>query len=139
MATQYSAEVKAQVMAALLMGQRITDAAKEYKIPESTIKGWAKRLRDEVYPQVVAGDVQRERIGGLILDNVEAMLEATKELMNVVKDKEWLKKQSASEIAVFFGVVSDKTYRLLEALPDGSADQPGREGETAVPGVDSQD
>ena len=120
--TEYPDEVKAAAMAALLVGQSINAVAAEYKIPRGTVSSWASRARNAVYPSTVATEEQQERIGGLILDNVEAMLEASKELVNVVKDKEWLKRQSASEIAVFFGVISDKTYRLLEALPDGGTD-----------------
>lgn len=116
---QYSDELKATAMAALLSGQSINVVAEKYNIPRGTISAWATRERNALRgdPGVLDGE-QRERIGGLIIDNAEAMLETTKEMMDVFKNKKWLERQSASEVAVLFGVIADKTYRLLEALPD---------------------
>lgn len=106
-------------MASLLMGQSIHIVAEKYNIPKGTVARWASTERNAMRgdSMMVNGD-QRERVGHLIIDNVEAMLETTKEMMDVFKDKDWLKEQSASEVAVLFGVIADKTYRLLEALPD---------------------
>jgi transposase-like protein len=117
--TQYPDELKAVAMAALLSGQSVNTVADKYKIPRGTLKSWAARERNALRGDnsVVTHD-QRERIGHLIINNIEAMLETTEEILDVVTDKEWLKQQSASEVAVLFGVISDKTYRLLEALPD---------------------
>lgn len=119
--TQYPDELKAVAMAALLSGQSINVVAKKYNIPTGTVKSWATRERNAMRgDNTMLDGNQRERIGDLIIDNVEAMLETTKEMLHVVKDKKWLHKQSASEVAVLFGVIADKTYRLLETLPDGS-------------------
>lgn len=128
---QYPDELKAVAMAALLSGQSINVVAEKYNIPRGTVASWATRERNAMRgdDSVVTGD-QRERIGGLIIDNAEAMLETTKEMMDVFRDKAWLKKQSASEVAVLFGVIADKTYRLLEALPNGN-------GESTEPGAET--
>lgn len=118
---QYPDELKAVAMAALLSGQSINAVAEKYNIPKGTVAAWATRERNAMRSDnsMVNGD-QRERIGELIIDNIEAMLQTTKEMLDVVKDKEWLTNQSASEVAVLYGVISDKTYRLLEALPEPS-------------------
>jgi transposase-like protein len=111
---EYSDELKAEVMAALLVGQSINHVAKEYKIPRGTVSTWSRNL-----PRNHAVSTQkRERIGELLVDNVEAELETTLAMQNVFSDEEWLKKQSASELAVLYGVIKDKTFRVLEALPD---------------------
>lgn len=127
---EYPEELKAVALAALLNGQSVNVVAEKYNIPSGTIKSWATRERNALRgnDSVVTED-QQERIGHLIIDNVEAMLQTTKEMLDVVRDKTWLEKQTASEVAVLFGVISDKTFRLLEALPDGSGDSgTGREG-----------
>lgn len=117
--TQYPDELKATVMAALLSGQSINVVAEKYSIPRGTVAAWATRERNAMRgDNSMVTSSQRERIGELVIDNIEAMLETTKEMQDVLKDKTWLKKQSASEVAVLFGVIADKTYRLLEALPD---------------------
>lgn len=131
--TEYPDEVKAQVMAALLTGQSISFVAKTYKIPFGTIASWSRNLPR---PHRLSSE-KRERIGELIIDNVEAELETTIAMQDVFQDKTWLKKQSASELAVLYGVIKDKNMRVLEALPDGNADESGQE--TQVSGVDSQD
>lgn len=130
---EYPDELKAVAMAALLNGQSIDVVAKKYDIPRGTVSSWATRERNAMRANdSLIVEEQQERISHLIVDNVETMLVTTKEMLDVVRDKTWLKKQSASEVAVLFGVISDKTYRLLEALPSGSeyvADGVGSEGE----------
>jgi len=112
---EYSDETKAQVMAALLTGQSVSAVASNYKIPYSTVGTWAKDAKGLVRDSPIQ---KRERIGELVIDNVEAALEATRAMANVFADTEWLNKQEASQLAVLYGVISDKTYRILEALPD---------------------
>lgn len=120
--------IKAAAFAALLAGQSISSVAEQYNIPRGTVANWASKARHpERHPDSEdARIMKRERIGELILDNLEAMLETTKEMVNVVKDREWLTRYSPSEVAVLFGVISDKTYRILQALPDGT-EEPGAE------------
>ena len=52
-------------------------------------------------------------------------MEATKAMTNVFKDEQWLRKQEASQLAVLYGVIKDKTHRVLEALPDDADDLDG--------------
>lgn len=116
---EYSDEIKAQVMAALLAGQSINATAGKFKIPKGTVSGWARRAGQGVNSELATVATQKkERIGHLIIDNLEAEMEATKAMANVFKDPEWLRKQEASQLAVLYGVIKDKTYRVLEALPD---------------------
>lgn len=115
----YDEATKAAVMAALLTGQSISYVAKEYKIPHGTVATWSRNLQRD---HTVSNE-KRERIGELIIDNVEAELLTTIAMQDVFTDKEWLKKQSASELAVLYGVIKDKTHRVLEALPERS-DEP---------------
>lgn len=115
----YDEATKAAVMAALLTGQSVSAVASEYKIPIGTVKRWSAAAKETLEPVRAA---KKERIGELILDNLEASLLFTKSMTDVLNDPKWLKRQRASEIAVLFGVVQDKTYRVLEALPDTESD-----------------
>lgn len=120
---EYSDEIKAQVMAALLAGQSVSKTAERFEIPKGTVSGWAKRAGAGVRGELATVATQkRERIGHLIIDNLEAEMEATKAMTNVFKDEQWLRKQEASQLAVLFGVIKDKTHRVLQELPD-DADQ----------------
>jgi transposase-like protein len=112
---EYSDELKAAVMAALLSGQSIASIAADYRIPEGTIKSWASRQANGEIVATVATS-KRERIGELLLEYLALNLEALKAQARVFADAEWIKGQAASEVAVLHGVVADKGIRLLEAL-----------------------
>ena len=116
----HSEEVKAVALAALLEGQSVRQVAKAHSLPSSTVGRWRSEIGGETR---AAFDSERAaRIGDLVIGNLEAMLRATTEMIQVVsQDKEWLKRQSASELAVFIGVISDKAYRILEGLPEPDA------------------
>lgn len=120
---EYDEVTKAAVMAALLTGQSINFVAREYKIPRGTVATWSRNLQRD---HTVSTE-KRERLGELIIDNVEAELVTTIEMQDVFRDKEWLKKQSASELAVLYGVIKDKAIRVLEALPDQDSRDPSDE------------
>lgn len=110
----YSEETKAQVMAALLAGQSVSQAAETYKVPRGTVAAWSAEMnREQTDP-----NTKKERIGILLIEYLEANLETLKAQQQVFRDPTWLKQQSASEAAVLHGVLTDKAVRLLEALAD---------------------
>ena len=107
--------MKAAVMAALLSGQAIAEVAREYKIPEGTIKAWRARAKDASQVAAVAAG-KKEAIGDLLLEYLHTNLSTLKAQAIVFADSEWLRKQGADELAVLHGVMTDKAIRLLEAL-----------------------
>lgn len=114
---QYSEETKSAVMAALLAGQNASEIAREYKVNPSTVRSWKR----EAGASNGVGQKKRERIGDLIIDNLEAGLETATEILRAVADEGWIRTQDASAIAVLYGVIQDKNYRILTALPDNDA------------------
>ena len=119
--TDYSDSIKAQAIAALLAGQSYTEVARAFQVPVGTLKSW--KSRDAA--GVDAGDAtsataKKERIGALLLDYLVSTLETLKAQQVVFADAEWLKKQSASEVAILHGVLADKTIRLLEGLAENA-------------------
>ena len=118
---EYSEATKAAVMAALLTGQSAAAVAKEYKLPASTVRNWKREASlDSGIPAS-----QKERIGHLIIDNLETALETSRTMLRVFANEDWLRKQTASESAVLYGVIQDKVFRVLEALPDGDGERDG--------------
>lgn len=116
----HSDEIRAQVMAALLAGQGVTETAKQYKIPHQTVS----RIKNEILPEQL-GEIGREkarRIESMLFGYLCANLEALQRQCKVASDETYLKRQPASELATLHGVMADKSIRLLEAaLP---AEQP---------------
>jgi transposase-like protein len=123
-AEQYSEQIKAQALAALLAGQSAGEVARAFGIPAGTLKSWKSRqLRGESVA-TVATDV-RERIGQLLLEYLQSTLETLTAQQVVFRDPEWLRKQSAAEVATLHGIAVDKAVRLLEGLADtDGADSP---------------
>lgn len=115
---EYDEATKAAVMAALMDGQSIKAVANEYRIPKGTVKYW----KSQIQPASLVDPQKRDRIGELIIAGLEAKLVAIKAMADVFADKDWIRLQPASEVAVLFGVVSDKAFRVLEALPDSTDD-----------------
>ena len=122
---QYSAEVHAACLAALLAGQAVGVVAGAYNVPVATLRSWKSRALGRVGPVGTAesGGGQRtvERIGELLVAYLVESLETLRAQLKVMGDGEWLKKQSAAEIAVLHGVGVDKALRLLEGLETANA------------------
>ncbi|GIV73552.1 helix-turn-helix domain-containing protein [Caldilinea sp.] len=109
---RYPDEVKAQVMAALLAGQSVSAVAQEYNIPKGTVSNWKRKAH-----QAMAGEsLGRKSLDELLFAYVAENLATLREQVRVFRDRDWLRGQSASEVAVLHGVLADKTIRLLEAF-----------------------
>jgi len=115
-------ETRAQVMGALLQGQSIDQAAEAYSIPRSTVARWRKKAHG-LLGELDAGGTDVQDIGSALLAYLRAGLEAVRKQQDVFSDPTWLRKQSASELAVLHGVQVDKLVRLLTAL-EGSGVRP---------------
>ena len=119
---EYSDETKAQVMAALLAGQSVSSAAHEYKIPKGTVSSWRKLALNKAVGVDANATQKGTSIDALLQNYVEANLVTLREQSEFFRDRDWLKEQSASELAVLHGVVADKTVRILEAWGNAQAD-----------------
>lgn len=114
MTQEYSQDTKAAVVAALLAGQSVSSVAEEYDIPRGTVGRWSSEARRGVVSPV--SNAKKEEIGELLVSYLHANLKALELQTQVFADKKWLHRQSASELAVLHGVMTDKAVRLLEAL-----------------------
>jgi transposase-like protein len=122
--TEYSEQIKAQALAALLAGQSFSEVARAFGVPIGTLKSWKQRNADILgAPDATTASTKKERIGALLLDYLVTTLETLKAQQVAFRDPEWLKKQSAGELAVLHGVSVDKAVRLLEGLADNGGDE----------------
>lgn len=123
----YSDEEKAAVLAALLVGQSVNSVAKQYKIPKGTVSSWQKReqeklgeIRQDAARQLTGGQAQTD-IGSRLARYMEKSIESLTSQVEVMGEKDYLRKQGMQELAVGHGVQMDKLIRLLEA---SNRDQP---------------
>ncbi len=104
----HSDEVKAQVMAALLAGQGVADAARQYHLPEGTVAEWKRQVHG-------VQSLKKDELSDLVSGCLREFITSVQVYARETRDPEYIKKQPASEIAVLLGVVADKAFRILEA------------------------
>ena len=115
-------EIKAAAMADLLLLSPATVAAK-YGLKPATVRQWKSRELPEQTPiDVTVVALKKQHIGALMLEYLEASLNALTAQAYVASDPEYINRQPASELAILHGVIADKSVRLVEALQHGTPD-----------------
>jgi transposase-like protein len=114
-----SEETKAVVIAALLEGQSVSKVSEDYKVPMSSVSRIRKLVPQNKLEEVA--EKKGDRLADLISGYLETSFEAISNILNQTKNADWLKEQSAAELATFFGVTSDKVFRVLEAIDKARA------------------
>jgi len=122
MAKEYSPEVKAAVMAALMDGQSLDRVSREHGVPKTTVWAWGKQAEGVISGVPNVPNIKKERIGDLLIDLLIAKLEAQIAMAEHSGDKEWLKGQDASALAMLLGVSDDKLIRLIEKYENGRSE-----------------
>ena len=110
---EISPEEKAAVMGALMAGQSVSAAARQYKISRNTIVRW--RAAAGLDNGASISQEKRDELGDLIGDVLKAILGTLRIQAEQFRDREWLSRQPASELGVLFGILADKAFRILEA------------------------
>ena len=98
----------------MLAGQGVSKVAREYNIPPETLKYWKNN----------PNPYESEAYGKQLSKYLGEALETLAAQQRFFRDPEWLKKQSASEIAILHGVTADKCIRLLEAAENARDPEP---------------
>lgn len=105
-------ETRSAVIAALLSGQGVSEVAKQYNLNPSVVS----RLKASIAPEDLekVATVKKEQLTDLVEAHLIASLKAAVAIAGQANDDSWRSKQPASELAVFYGVLSDKSIRLIE-------------------------
>jgi transposase-like protein len=108
----HSDETKAQILAALLTGEQPADVARRFGLNESTVRTWGKAGGVD-FAQVRAEKKASlfDLIGELASENARTLIVHAQ----LARSPQWFDKQDAHGMAVFDGVMADKTLRILEA------------------------
>jgi len=118
----HPADLRAQVVAAVLAGTALSQVARQYGLSKGTIGNWLAQERGTF------GTDQRARLdlGELILGLIERHVQTLEAQLQAAARPEWLEKQSAAELAELVVAERDTTLRLLAGLRpvDDGAGQP---------------
>jgi hypothetical protein len=115
---KHSDEVKAAVLAALACGTHPAELEQVYKVPAATIRKWKSDQKNA--PVAIVATTRREEVGDLLVDFLKKAVRTLSVQVEHFGNTTWLEKQTAAEAADLFGTVSDRTFRLLEALEAGA-------------------
>jgi transposase-like protein len=112
-------DTRASVLAALISGSTIAEVSRAMKIPDSTIEYWRDQAgigpKPPRNPEWIR-DEKKADLGELVGDYLNDILVTLRAQAIHTRDKDWLQIQSAGELAILHGVLSDKAVRLLGAL-----------------------
>jgi transposase-like protein len=113
----HSDETKAAVIADLLAGHSNIEIARRYDLPESSVRNWKKALTPEEKSVFTLPDAnaKREEFGELVSTFLRKNLHALIALSERFGDPDWIREQNCADLAVLFGISTDKVIRLLEA------------------------
>jgi len=105
-------ELKAMVLASLAAGTSPAEVARQFELDLSIISRWGKQIPQVL--QAVATQKKRD-FGDMLGSYLEELIKTAVEQQKHFRDKEWLQRQNAADIAVLHGVSIDKGIRLFEA------------------------
>jgi len=103
---------RAAVMAALLAGQGVNEVAAAYQLDSGLVSRWKAKIPATQLQQVAVE--KKERLVDLIENHLIASLKGAAKLADQTDNDKWRDSQTASDLAIFYGVLSDKSIRLLE-------------------------
>lgn len=123
---QYDDLTRSAVMAALLAGQGVSEVATEFNLDKSTVSRWKASIPRNQLQQVATQ--KKEQLVDLVEAHLRASLQGAVKVAEQAHDDKWRAQQSAENLAVFYGVLSDKAFRLVEVAGRifGDADQSAR-------------
>ena len=97
----------AAVLTEIALGMSIRKAAQKHGVDHTTVLKWVKKS-----PEVT----KKKEIGDLVEDHLRNELRTLSAIAEHTQDKEWLAKQSSDDLAILYGVMSDKAHAKLAAL-----------------------
>jgi transposase-like protein len=106
----HSPEVRAEVLAAILAGMSIVEAARRFGLDKGLVSRWVATVATDHRAR------DPETLGDLIFDLIGAHVSTIQAQLQAAARPEWLEKQSAAELAQLVAVERDTTLRLLAGL-----------------------
>src|SRR5690349_2325062 len=110
----HSPEIKARAISGLLAGETVTEVAANCSLPETTVSKWKSEIPTEKFAEVCSK--KKETLLELVEGHLRSSLKAAISLATKSStDDKWFSRQNAHDIAMLYGVLSDKSIRLIEA------------------------
>jgi transposase-like protein len=115
--------LRAAVIASLLVGQSVSEVAREYKLDTGTVSRWKKAIPRAKLQEIAAK--KANNIDDLIENYLRQLFVTLTVQAKVAAEPTYARRQPASELAVLHGVMCDKGFRILEAVQRAADPTPG--------------
>ncbi len=111
----HSDDIRAQVIAAILAGEGVSDISRRLQLPKATVS----RLRNEVAPEKLeqVGTEKREEVNDLICNYLAKNFRALESICEVLSDASYLRQHSPQQLASVHEELSGKAFQIIEAEP----------------------
>lgn len=112
--SDYIKSITPQVQGLLLEGTAPSEICEQFNISPSTVT----RIKQKIDPALLA-TINREReqvLQDKVVDHLEAAMDATINIARQTSNEEWMNTQDAKSLGTMYGIMSDKSIRLLEAM-----------------------
>jgi len=134
----HSPELRAQVIAAVLAGTSVAQAAAQFGLDKGLVSRWV--AANPLQPVATDQRTRAEELGDHILTLIDQHVVTISAQLSFATRTEWLEKQSAAELAQLVAVERDTALRLLAGLEhiDGPGQLPAGSAD-AAPGAADDD
>jgi transposase-like protein len=112
----HSPELRAQVVAAVLAGTTVAQAAVQFGVNKSLVSRWAAQGLQPIATEQRARARDPETLEELLFDLVATNLQTLRLQLQAATRPDWLEKQSAAELAQLVAAERDTVLRLLAGL-----------------------
>lgn len=105
-----SKTIRAAAQAALLLGTPPAQVALQYGLPQNTVFQWQDTI-------ITAGAIgRRDKLSDQLMIFIEQELKSLMTISIITSNESWVKRQSASELAHYVAVKTDRLLLLLQAF-----------------------
>lgn len=106
-------DVQAQVVAEWKSGSSERTLAQMHRVSRRTIARWVAGHERAVKTNTLAA----YDLDAMALRLISGSVSTLGAIHGIGQQEDWLRKQSADELAIFYGVIADKLIRVLAAIP----------------------
>jgi len=134
----HSPELRAQVVAAIIAGSTVAEAAQRFGLSKQTVSEWLQT--DEIRTVRTTRERTPEVLEAMIFDLVAEHITTIRAQLQATASAAYVQGQSAGDIAALLGTERDTLIRLLAGFRPVDAEQPELTGAAdAAPGAADDD
>lgn len=118
--------IVAAAQAAIILGTPAAQVAQQFGISFTRINQWKNTL-------ITTGAIgKRDRISDMLMAYIEQEMKSLLAISLITSDEEWVMRQTASDLAAYIAVKSDRLLMLLQAFSRVNMSQREYEGQLKV-------